>query len=139
MLVTNLNTNEIKNHLAVEREFQKVKSGDYRSEFALIGESPSSPFRLIVSHQETGIGLARRCRSMTRFDKTAVSVWDGTRFVKDSCYLIVDRSLGDQNDDSTPKELLACLGSFMYTLGGTTTFLYDGTGTGAANMLSRGV
>jgi hypothetical protein len=139
MLANSLNTNEIKNATALENEFQRIKLGDGRTEFARIGESPALPHRLIVSHLEVGTGVARRRRSVTEFNSTQASVWDGTKFVKDRVYIVVDRSIGAQSDDGTPKLLLANLGSFMFTLGGTSTFLYDGTGTGSANLLSGGV
>jgi len=139
MLANTLVTNEIKNASGTEQEFQRLKLGDGRTEFALIGESPAVPHRLIVSHQETGSGINRRRRSVIRFDKTAVSVYDGTRFVKDSCYVVMDRSIGDQSDDTVPKLLLANLMSFLATTGAGTTVLFDGTGTGASNLLSAGI
>lgn len=139
MLANTLNTNEIKNASAAEMEFQRIKLGDGRTEFAKISESPALPHRLIVSHVETGSGVARRRRSLVEFNNTQASVWDGTKFVKDRVYIVCDRSIGAQSDDTTPKLLLANLGSFMFTLAGGTAFLYDGTGLGASNLLSAGI
>lgn len=139
MLANTLNTNEIKNASGTEQEFQRLKLGDGRTEFALIGESPANPHRLIVSHQETGSGVNRRRRSVIRFDKTTISAFDTSRFVKDSAYVVLDRSIGDQTDDATSKTLLANLMSFLATTGAGTTVLFDCTGTGASNLLTSGV
>lgn len=139
MLANTLNTNEIKNASGTEQEFQRLKMGDGRTEFAKIGESPANPHRLIVSHQETGSGTNRRRRSVVRFDLTTISSFDTSRFVKDSCYVVLDRSIGDQTDDSTSKTLLANLMSFLATTGAGTTVLFDCTGTGASNLLTAGI
>jgi hypothetical protein len=139
MYANTLNTNEIKNAAGTEKEFQRIKLGDGKTEFALIGESPSAPHRLIISHQETGSGMSRRRRSVIRFNKTFVSSFDSTIFPTDSAYIVLDRAIGHQSDDTTPKEVLANLMSLVASLGATTTILYDGTGTGASNMLSGGI
>jgi hypothetical protein len=139
MLANTLVTNEIKNASGVEIEFQRTKQGEGWSEYAQIGELPSQPHRMRISHQETGSGVNRRRRSVVRFDRTYQSYYDTTRFVKDSAYIVIDRSIGDQSDDAWPKLLLANIMSFCATTGAGTTVLFDGTGTGASNLLSGGI
>lgn len=139
MLANTLVTNEIKNSAGTEQEFQRISTGDGRSEFALIGESPAFPFRMLISHQESGTGLNRRRRSVVRFDKTLAGMVDSTKNFRNSAYLVLDRGIGQETSDTTCKDLLACIMSFVATTGAATTVLFDCTGTAASNLISRGI
>ena len=139
MISNTLNTNEIKNSAGVEREFQRLSSNGRSTEFGLILETPSTPHRLKVSHQETGTGINRRRRSVIRFDRTMVSAWDASKFPTTSAYVVLDRPIGHETNDDNEKEVLANLMSFLATTGAATTVLLDCTGTGASNLLSGGI
>jgi hypothetical protein len=139
MIANSLTTNEIKNAAGTEKEFQRLQTDGRSTEFGLITETPSTPHRLTVSHNETGTGVNRRRRSLIRFDKTFQSAVDTTVFPKTSAYVVLDRPLGHETTDDNEKEVLANLMSFVASLGASTTILYDCTGTGASNLLSGGI
>jgi hypothetical protein len=139
MAFTTLVTNEIKNAAGTEREFQRLSSGDHKAEFALIGESPSLPHRMNVSHAESGSSTSKRRRSVIRFDKTVAGTVDTTKTAKCSAYIVLDRNIGNEADDTNAKEVLANLMSLCATTGAATTVLFDCTGTGASNLLSSGI
>jgi len=139
MLANTLNTNEIKNSAGAEVEFQRLSTGDRRSEFGLITEQPSFPYRMIISHQESGSGLTKRRRSVIRFDKSSVGGVDNLKTIRDSAYIVLDRQIGNETGNTMAADLLANLMSFCATTGAATTVLFDGTGTGASNLLSGGI
>lgn len=138
-LSNTLVTNEIKNAAGTEIEFQRLTFGDGRAEFAKLAESPGFPHRMSISHQESGSGVTQRRRSVIRFDYTATGAIDSTQKVKDSCYVVLDRNIGNVTTDDNAKLVLANLMSFLASLGANTTILYDCTGTGASNLISRGI
>jgi hypothetical protein len=139
MLANTLVTNEIKNAAGTEKEFQRLKSDGRSTEFGLITETPSLPHRMKVSHNETSSGLSRRRRSVARFDKSFISSYDTTKIVTCSAYVVLDRPIGHEADDTNCKEVLANLMSGLASLGASTTILYDCTGTLATNLLSGGI
>lgn len=135
MPIGTLITNEIKDSAGTEVEFTRLSSGDRKSEFAKIGESPALPNRLNIAHQESGSGLSRRRRSVIRFDRTTAGEVDTTIPVKCSVYVVADLPIGNLSATTAPKVVIAELMSFMASLGASTTILYDCTGTGAAVLL----
>jgi len=139
MLSNTLNTNEIKNSAGTEVEFQRISSGDRQTEFAQITEAPSAPHRLHVKHLESGKGVNLRRRSVVRFDKTVMSTVDATLPVVISAYAVLDSPVGALLANTEPANVVAELMSFLASLGATTTILYDGTGNGAATLLSGGL
>jgi len=64
MLSNTLNTNEIKDSAGVEVEMTHIRQTDRERNFAKIAETPSLPYRLSIKHQETGIGMKLRRRSL---------------------------------------------------------------------------
>lgn len=139
MLANTLNTNEIKNSAGTEEEFQRLSSSERSTEFGKITEAPSTPHRLKISHQESGAGISKRRRSVVRFDKTVASTVDATKTVVVSAYMVLDAPIGALGTTAEFANVLANLMSFVASLGATTTILYDGTGNGAAALLSGGL
>jgi hypothetical protein len=136
MLSNTLNTNEIKNSAGTEVEFTRLSSGERQSEFAQINEPPSALHRLLIKHQEMGIGLKRRRRSMYRFNKTVVSDVDSVTPVTISCYNVLDAPVGALLTSAEMANVVAECMSFCASLGASTTILYDCTGNGAKVLLN---
>ena len=139
MLPNTLNTNEVKNAAAGEREFTRLSISDRATEFSLISEIPSQPHRLLIKHQETGVGLKLRRRSVLRFDKTSISDVDNATPVTTSAYIVLDAPVGATLTDAQAKEVLANIMSFCATTGAATNVLFDCTGNGAAALVSGGL
>lgn len=130
-----LTNNEIKNASAVEVEFNRLTTGPGRTTvFSQVGESPSLPHRLTVSHSESGAGIKTRRRSLVRFDKTVMSTVDATVPVTVSAYAVLDAPVGALTASTELSNVLAELMSFLATTGVATTVLFDCTGTGAAAL-----
>jgi len=139
MLVNTLNTNEIKNALGTEVEFDRLSIGARTTEYKSIVETPALPNRLIISHQETSTGVNRRRRSVVRFDKTVAGEVDMLTTMKGSAYVVLDIPIGLSTTTGLPKDLLAQLMSFVASLGASTTILYDGSGNGATALITGGI
>lgn len=139
MLANTLNTNEVKNAAGTEVEFESLSQNGRSRIFKQITESPAYPNRLTISHQESGSGLSLRRRSVVRFDKAAAGQVDVTVPVSAAAYLVLDQPVGNSTDTVLAKDALAQLVSFVASLGASTTILYDGTGNGAAALLSGGL
>lgn len=139
MLTNTLNTNEIKNAAGTEVEFTRLSTGDRKTEFAMISETPALPNRLNISHQESGTGVNRRRRSVVRFDRTTAGELDTTVNVKSTAYVVLDSPVGNLSTSAAQKAVLAQLISFVASLGASTTILYDCTGNGADVLVSGGI
>jgi len=139
MLSNTLVTNEVKNSAGTEVEFSRLEQKDRRTEYAQVGEVPSLPYRLSVSHQESGTGLKRRRRSVVRVDKTTMSGVDATLPITTSAYLVLDHPVGASASNAEATNVIANILSFCASLGASTTILYDGTGNGAVALLSGGL
>jgi len=139
MLSNTLNTNEVKDRAGTEIEFSRLSTSDRRTEFAKIGETPSLPYRLTISHLEVGSGLKQRRRSVVRVDKTHISGVDDVTPVTTSAYLVLDYPVGASDTDDEAQDVIANILSFCATTGAATTVLFDGTGNGAAALLSGGL
>jgi hypothetical protein len=139
MLSNTLNTNEIKNSAGTEVEFQSLSINARSREYAQITESPALPHRLKISHLESGTGIKARRRSVVRFDKTIVSTVDLVTPITISAYAVLDLPIGGMAAITEGTNVLAELMSFMASLGASTTILYDGTGNGAAVLLTGGL
>ena len=136
MLSNTLNTNEVKDAAAAEVEFQRISTNDRKTVFATIAEVPNAPHRLSISHTETGALTATRRRSVIRIDKTVTGADSTPKIV--SAYIVLDAPVGDLSATTEIKNVLAELGSFCFTAA-TSTLLYDGTGNGAAVLISGGL
>lgn len=139
MLSNTLVTNEIKNSAGTEVEFQRLSTNERSTEFAQITETPNLPHRLKVSHQESGSGLTKRRRSVVRFDKTVASTVDTTKTATVSAYMVLDAPVGALAANTEFVNVLAEVMSFCATTGAATTVLFDGTGNGAAALLTGGL
>lgn len=137
MLSDTLNTNEVKNAAGTEVEFTRISLADRRTEFAMIGELPGRPNRLIVQHTEVGTGVTKRRRSLLSFRKTVAGA--SGEPVTITYNQTIDIPIGDLATYDEPKNVLAQGMSFVASLGASTTILYDGTGNGASCLLSGGV
>lgn len=135
MLSNTLNTNEVKGSAGTEIEFEHRSSLGRTREFQKISESPSAPYRLQISHQETGKGLKLRRRSVVRFNKTVVSDVDSVTPVTVSAYAVADNPQGALTTTAELANVLANLMSFLATTGSGTTVLFDCTGNGAKCLL----
>jgi hypothetical protein len=138
MLSNTLNTNEVKDAAGSEVEFTRLSTNERSTVFAQIGEVPSLPHRLIISHQESGSGMKKRRRSVERFDLTSISDVDTVTPITTSAYIVLDFPVGASATSANAAKVLAELLSFVATLGGT-TLLYDGTGNGARELLNGGL
>lgn len=136
MLSNLLNTNEIKDAAGAEVEFTRLSLGDRTSEFAKVSESPNLPQRLVIRHQETGVGMKKRRRSVIRFDLTSISGVDSATPITDSAYVVLDSPVGASTSSAQAAKALAHLMSFLATTGAATTVLFDGTGNGAKTLLN---
>jgi hypothetical protein len=139
MLSNTLNTNEVKNAAGTEVEFTRLAINDRETEFAQIAETPSLRHRLLIKHQESGTGLKARRRSVVRVNKTVISGVDNVTPITISCYIVLDAPIGAQSSSAENANTVAELVSFCASLGASTTILYDGTGNGAAVLLSGGL
>lgn len=133
MLQTNLTTNEVKDSAGAEIEFNRVQSDPFVL-FAKAAENPSQPYRLKVSHQETGSGSAKRRRSLVRFDVPVTGV-DG-KIENVAAYAVLDIPVGNIAALTVPTTAMAHLNSFLSTTGAATTVLFDGTGSGTAALIN---
>lgn len=139
MLSNTLNTNEIKNAAGTKVDFGRLSTNGRQTVYAQINEPPSAQHRLSIQHTEIGAGLGRRRRSVVRFDKSSISTIDTATTVTASAYLVLDTPIGAINTMAEPTAVLAELLSFCATTGAGTTVLFDGTGNGAAALLSGGL
>lgn len=139
MLTNTLNTNEIKDSSAVEREFTRLSVGDRQTVYAQIAESYGLPNRLSIKHTETGVGLKLRRRTLIRFDKTVNGEVVEAEPCTTSIYLVADLPVGNLLTGVVVKDVLAYMNSFMASLGASTTILYDGTGNGSQIVLTGGI
>lgn len=137
MLANTLNTNEIKDRAGVEVEFGRLSTGEGRKTvFSKVGETPNLPYRMSVSHQETGSGIDLVRRSLIRFDKTVASTVDSSKLVTASAYAVLVAPVGAMGAVTEFENVLANLMSFLATTGAGTTVLFDCTGNGAATLTS---
>jgi len=136
MYPNTLNTNEVKNSAGVEVEFNRIATSDRSLTFAKVGENPSQPHRLLVSHQESGSGLSLRRRSLIRMDITIPGQVDTTKLVKMSVYAVADLPVGQLTALTAATDLVANLISNLASKGASTTILFDGTGYGAEALIN---
>jgi len=136
MLANSLNTNEIKNAAGTEVEFSRLSSSERSTVFAQISESPAAPHRLSIKHTEVGEGLAKRRRSVLRFDKTSVGQSDTTKPITNSVYVVCDIPIGNMTAYTEATNVLAELMSLCATTGAGTTVLFDCSGLGATALIN---
>jgi hypothetical protein len=86
-----------------------------------------------VKHTESGKGEEARRRSLVQVNKFITGVSGKPRLVQ--AHVVVNLPVGDVATDTEAKNVLAELGSLVFT-NATSTFLYDGTGNGAKCLLN---
>jgi len=140
-LSASLVTNEVKNAAGTEVEFTRLGSlpNNPRSTlWAKVAETPALPHRLSIAHTEQGSGVSLVRRSVIRVDITTQGYVDTAKYTKSSAYLVLVVPAGNIGTIQDAKDALAELTSCVATLA-TSTFLYDGTGNGAAALLAGSV
>jgi hypothetical protein len=137
MLATILNTNEVKNAAGTEEEFQRLDSNGRSVEYSLITEAFQFPHRLLVGHQESGLGASLVRRSRVGFKKTVAGANGDPVIIE--YYVVARIPVGNLAATTEPKNVCANLMSFMASLGASTTILFDNTGNGAATLLNGGL
>jgi len=135
MLPTTLNTNEVKDAAGAELEFGRIRTNERQLEFALLTEAPNLPFRINVSHIETGEGNKKTRRSVIRVDKTHIGA-DSLTPITTSAYVVVSTQVGLSASYDTLKTVLAALAQLCFSRGTGTTILYDGTGYGSEALIN---
>lgn len=136
MYPTTLNTNEVKDSTGVEQEFGRLSTSERQLTFALVGEVPSRPHRITISHSESGSGVNARRRSLLRVDKTITGQVDTTATTRISAYAVVDAPIGQLTAVTEVTNVVANLVSTLASKGASTTILYDGTGYGAEAVIN---
>jgi hypothetical protein len=134
MLNNSLNTNEVKNSAGTSVNFTRLAVSDRATVFAKTSEAPSLPHRLAISHTEIGTGFKKRRRSVVRVDITTLSTVDSVTPVTTSAYIVLDAPVGALSTTATLSDSVAELTSFVATLA-SSTFVYDGSGNGAAALI----
>lgn len=134
MLPSNLTTNEVKNSAGTEVEFSRLSANDRTVEFSQVAETPNLPHRIKVSHQEIGVDVNRRRRSLVRVDKTIAGV-NGSP-VQFTAYAVADIPIGNVSSLAEASNVVAELMSLIASQGATTTILFDCTGYGAASLVN---
>jgi hypothetical protein len=138
-LPTNLTTNEVKDAAGAEVQYYRRGSPTgFELEFIKDGELPSLRDRLVIGHKESGVGLKLRRRSRFGFALTSISSVDLITPVVTLGYTVLDSPIGALAANTVPAAVMARLGSFGWSLGASTTILYDGTGSGVACLMSGG-
>lgn len=139
MLSNTLNTNEVKQRAGTAISFSRLSTSARSTEFALVSEAPSLPHRLKIAHQEIGVGLKKRRRSVVRFEKTVISDVDNVTPCTCIAQLTLDAPVGAQATSNNMADVVAEILSFCASLGASTTILYDGTGNGANALINGGL
>lgn len=130
-----LNTNEVKDRAGAEVEFREFSKEGRTHVWSKSGATDPSalPF-LKISHQETGAGLSRVRRSMSRVDIPVTGKSGKTVFC--SAYKVVVVPEGELTSYDTVKDASAMLDSFNCTTGAATAVLFDGTGYGDSALIN---
>jgi hypothetical protein len=134
MLPTTLNTNEVKDTVNAELEFERKSTEGSKLVFAKIAETPNQPYRISVSHVEVGSGANLRRRSLYRVDKSVAGVSLLPRTV--SAYVVLDAPVGDLSATTELKNVIANIASGLATPGVTSVIALDGSGTFATALIN---
>lgn len=134
MLPANLVTNEVKDSAGTEVEFLRQSVSDRKVVFAKNGETPNAPYRVSISHAETGTGAAMRRRSVVRIDKTVSGADTLPRVL--SAYTVVDFPTGDLANVTDMKHVLANLIAILASNGADTVVKFDCSGTAADALIN---
>lgn len=135
MLSDTLVTNEVKNAAGSEVEFERVSIIGSTKVYKAKAEVIGFPHRITLSHARSGKGNSVVRRSLLRFDKTVEDSVTGQADVV-SAYIVLTIPERNSGAAAAAADLMAELGSLTNTLA-TNTFLYDGTGNGAAALINE--
>jgi len=133
---TNLTTNEVKDSVGTEVEFNQLSVTGRSRAFLKVNESPGLPHRITISHQENGSGTSKRRRSVVRVDLSVTGAIDVTKVEKISFYIVGDIPIGNLTATTNVAVALANLLSFCASQGASTTILYDCSGYGAGALIA---
>jgi hypothetical protein len=135
-LPTNLTTNEVKDASGTEVEFTRLGvDASGRLKFYAASAAPNKPHEISIAHRFVGDGTSRRRQSVIRIEKTLVGDDIVGSSSKTIAQVTLDAPVGLEDDVSPFKDVLAELGSLVFT-NASSTFLYDGTGNGAAALIN---
>lgn len=135
MLSNTLVTNEVKKSDGTEIEFQRRESEGRTTVFSVNPETPSRPHLLKISHLETGSGTNLRRRSRVGIYKTVDGDATDTS-ASLQAYIVTDFQVGNLQDQTEMKNVLAELLSFCASTGADTAIKFDCTGNGAVSLLN---
>lgn len=136
MLSNTLETNEVKDASGSGVSLERMAIDNASTVFKKIADDVANPIRLTISHSHSGTGTTKVRRSLVRFDKTVTNSTTGAKGVS-SAYVVLVSPEGVIENANNDTAVLAYLMSFLASLGASTTILYDGTGNGAAALLSE--
>jgi len=132
-----LNTNEVKNSLGTEVEFQLWDKPSRGLIYQKTGESPAYTSRIGVNHAEVGTGLNKRRRSRLYCAIESPNEVDATApKVTNLVYAVADVPIGGTLLFTQITLAMAHLNSLLSSRGVSTTILYDGTGVGAESLIN---
>lgn len=136
-LPQNLNTNEVKDKTGTEKQYLFHDDPGRSIQYALDTALPSLPSILTIQHRDVGTPgtHTHRRQSNVNLVDTFVSQVDNVTKGKVRVSITVDSPEGMLTSRDIVKDALAKVTSFVATTG-TNTFLYDGTGTGAAALIN---
>lgn len=128
MLSTSLLTNEVKDRLGVEQEFEHHDLSGRTHIYRRKGQAPSLPTYLKIAHQVTGVSTSTVRRSVVRVDKSVVG--KSGKVVNVSCYKVWVVPEGELDDLEDVQDVSANIDSFCATTGAANVVLFDGSGNG---------
>lgn len=134
MLSDLLNTNEVKNALGSEVEFERIETNGRSTTFAKVNEDFALPERIKVQHRESGSGAETVRRSNILITDVIACSSGANRPISLSITMTIP--VGDVPLASTkPKDVLAKGMSFLASTGADTTIKFDCSGNGAKTLL----
>lgn len=137
MLNNTLSSGEVKNASAANEVFEQIRMLDNKRVFRNISYPAGQPCDLTIGHQEIGDGIAKRRRSVIRFDKTFVGGVDATKLATVSAYVVLDSPIGNFSTNTYPKEVIAHVMQLLASDGvGGVAIVHDCTGKGAQTLLN---
>jgi hypothetical protein len=135
-LPTNLTTNEVKNASGTEVEFLHFDAPPRGKIYHNAAVAPSEPQRIRFSHEESGISLKNKRRSLM---ETSIGVTGNDALGTPGKIVIrtvAEIPLGLLADFNDVAKAMAYHVSLLASQGASTTILYDGTGYGAAALIN---
>jgi len=137
MLNAILNNNEVRNAAGTAIIMQSQGTVGRTHTYTYVGSDPRLVTTLTIKHQEVGTGARLVRESLVAAETCSIGA-DGVTIVKSRAQLKVSAPIGAVNSMAPVTDAVAYLLSFVGTTG-TSTLLYNGTGTGAAAVLAGAI